>query len=1228
MFGALDVLDHFSTIERHGVANFAALLGDALHVVAGIEATYLSILDVRPLVEHLRRAPRYKILFEIDFVGCNMLPAGEIHRIYERITSLHSEVTRRRWSQLALLQKYSLGACPEIQMSEAVSKEIQDGAPGRCGEGRFAKVVAHMDLLDKNPKKPQHALSSWTSHLKHMVVKAICTVCNLNEDLITVTCIKLRGAHKQNAARLQKVCEVLLEDEISKDDEDDRFVDLGDLPTGDNASAGYTVEFEIYNPNKALYVDEDLQHLARGLRKLHSEAVRREFEELDLFKKFIFDVGLIMEQDNGCTDSQPLEQQILAVSGNNRAVGPTLLAGNSSTSEINGKEQILLSGHLNIFEKKSTKEDQHQIREWFLQALKLHLQDRCDVVVAMRMKSDDEDENSGLNVLHLRPHGYRSSKPFFWDGLLFVVTGIRKKASHQKVIRKGSLKLDSAEEGVNAATISDNVKAYRIDFEVWQIADSKDTLSEFANHVRELLHDMISQRTDVGKHVAKRGESFYRYYEFDRGIQIDSIDRTLREENGKATPFIVEHSMSPLWIRATMRFSAKQATGQVAQNLALERLRSTFCGKVAIPLGVEASQIEVDMETGFEGNFNASGCTAMCQVNFRIRTLTHAPALAEVAGIRSKIAAMDDQSALGHRGWRESFGEWLPCSISATEEQPKDAVAETYTYCLAFSIEFGRAAEDAVPGMSKVNSNFVSACKREELHAIIAEQLGFSRHRLVMVGIKAPEQCNGTLAEFQILGLRNEIEAQALKAFLLEHKVEPRQATSRRDSISTPVQLLPSSWGPHKVLNVEVQQMGERHVPPQRHSETEYVFHGRRSKERSTHNDSEAQAAAFQEMTLEELMRLYKKEWETNHSIGLSGWDPHHHTFLDGCPLAVCILKCGYKKLRGVSFDEVRDADASSSREFLWRRREELAMPGSVLKDFAWALTQAVQFHANRATESRENRASYLVEGIRNKDWHQEELRFALRSLVFLMCWKDRDEERQPNLVRVYLKGTGLSDTLMDVALRSANEIIQHFRRTNPESQACSDTSQDRPFELLRLLHSILAAFDEAISLQDINWESLSLEVRTQRLRIMSNGCGISIMDIVCKRLASIFTTQTWDLREVGGLNVTLLVAVRMVKHAWLLRDHARDREIAESVASAVSILHRLLEVQAEAEHNGTVGEAATRKAVSAIVCDSHGLVNSALRDYIVKTCREGPRRSEVWDLLRKFDDLFDWLSG
>lgn len=48
-FGIVDVVDLHTLVKHTGAGHFAAVFADAVHIVAGVSPTQLSILDVQPL---------------------------------------------------------------------------------------------------------------------------------------------------------------------------------------------------------------------------------------------------------------------------------------------------------------------------------------------------------------------------------------------------------------------------------------------------------------------------------------------------------------------------------------------------------------------------------------------------------------------------------------------------------------------------------------------------------------------------------------------------------------------------------------------------------------------------------------------------------------------------------------------------------------------------------------------------------------------------------------------------------------------------------------------------------------------------------------------------------------------------------------------------------------------------------------------------------------------------
>ncbi|CAE8647130.1 unnamed protein product [Polarella glacialis] len=959
IWAELDVADRLGSFQRNGAAHFAGLLGDALHVLAGTEAARVSVIDVRqnsrsfstswPGAVGLNPQPRYKVRFEVDWTG-DRIPARDLRVVYEAICELHSETTRRRWGELPLLQQYDLEACTEVAVHERAEDGSEDALNVRTGlfhDVVMPKLCVHLDLLDANPRKPFHEDKNgmgWTIKLQDMLVKALAKACDIPENLILVSCVQLRHAQRQHPARVQALIQEQHKLEIDlASSSRTALLHLGASPTaggyGPAAVAGYTVELEIYciNEQGAQEMADSLV-MAGNLRAFHSEAVRRQHQQLEFFQNFTLDYGLQLQQDSGCSDHKPREQHLLPRKSHPHACGPTVFSGSNTMSELEGNERIVMNGHVNIIERRDTSiglplNGEHQIREWFLQVLGKHLQTMCEVTHHGFQADNWRPSQDGRRAtLHLRPVGSQENRLFLWDGLLLTASGVRKRGAQTMSVATNKLK--NGEAGLEKACMMTKLDAYRIDFEVRRIADGEEAHTKFADDVRQQLHTFLEQAGTVPDIVF---EDFYKRFEFDRGVQIDSLN--LNDGFGSVTDRMLDLSMSPEILQVTLRFAAKE------KACTADDLKKLFNLRVPFILGVQLPQVTI-----IEFKKDQPG---MCEVMFQVATLTHKPATAEVEALKAKLIALDGNCSLGRRWWCEQFSGWMLVSVSVAPDKPHPGSSGSM-WCADFSIEF----EGVQP------SWFALANREALLLEELSLELGFQKLRFASPKI-GPCGTSGTSVEIQVQKLRDKFEAEALVGILLR--------------ASQGLLLRRSSWPRHKVSFAKTLEL-----PPGALSlhplpikvPMEIIL--KNQVEGLKFNDEKS------------LLSMYVQEWKDCFVKGTSVPDGKSY-YVDqkkrnkNWPLRAWILEEIQKRLRKI-FLGTDDPII---------KHHALGISMIELRDFAWACLQAVFYHHCEVLEKKKGDLLAYMESLAS--WDVFELKHAVSCVTYAMQWhgnqKDRLEE-------------------------------------------------------------------------------------------------------------------------------------------------------------------------------------------------------------------------------------------
>ncbi|CAE6955875.1 ACP5 [Symbiodinium natans] len=758
----LEVVDRFGAIQRNGATHLVALLADSLHVITGIESARVSILNVSPRSDLPKRTASregpalvYSVKLEIDFSSC-VAHEQNLRSVLEATSNLHSTAVLRRWGHLPFFQQYFIIG---VVVHEAQTCDQR-------GEREWKLVSLERDLLEPQPKVLAHLdLRSkvgnfhcshgrfWPLRLADMLAEALHQACGVAKNDIVITCIQLRPASQQRSGLVTDFLEAMekleLEAKAASDSDDEDVRDgfrrgLSEI-FSDASSASYTVEFEVM-AHSMHDVAAELTRLCTSLRKFHSQAVRRRFAALPFFQEFAFDVGLQLFRSSSChiggASSKPLEQHMLPRRMSAQC-SPVVLAGPCVQSRLDTLEDfIVLDGYANIIQRGTAPSEygppvaESQIQDWFLEALQYHLQ-------AEKLEALTVPDVRGTS-LTIRPPDSSVLEPFHFDGLWLRVTGIRSRAAHTEKIQQRVLK--PAQVGAEAATVASGFLAYAVDFEVRRLGEStsvpKARYAALAEQVRAVLHGCLLHlhRTRALKKKLK----FYRHFEFDRGIQLDSIRYKESQNSLICSPThcapweasfstnATHHSSTPRTFAVSVRFHSVDSTKSPPTA------SSVKTGMAAL-LGLEHCQLEA-----VEVEMKASWFEAQ----LTIRTLSHSPAVEEVEALSAKLASLHHNGVCS-ASCSEQLGSWKPVAVvaPALDEDRKAELA------VAIQLQLLPSADSVWPGRP---------LDEEEVRLELEKQTGFDGHRLQLTNLRQSSSCANV--DFAILGLWRE-RATLLKAF-------------------------------------------------------------------------------------------------------------------------------------------------------------------------------------------------------------------------------------------------------------------------------------------------------------------------------------------------------------------------------------------------------------------------------------------------------------------------------
>eukprot|EP00931_Biecheleriopsis_adriatica_P043545 TRINITY_DN24899_c0_g1_i1.p1 TRINITY_DN24899_c0_g1~~TRINITY_DN24899_c0_g1_i1.p1 ORF type:complete len:2830 (+),score=576.04 TRINITY_DN24899_c0_g1_i1:629-8491(+) len=793
MWAEIDVTDRFGNFKANGATHFAVLLGDFLHLLASLVAARVSILDVRAVstgASDPSQPPQYKLKLEIDFSG-EMPKEREVCHIYEMVSNLHGSEAQRQWWDLPLLQQYVINASACVHLPEAVDKRYTNLKPF----SKLAKVVAHMDILSKDQGQPFHQDQGWSTRMASMVVDFVAQACEIDKGTVVVSGIQLRHAHDQRFEAALKTREKAHDREVRKktdsyDSENENVQDSEKNETWASTAAAYTVDFEVYPKSipDRVHVAKYIRTLAQRLRKLHSCGVIRKHGNLEFFKSFEFDMGIQMVHSSGChlghnddQRHQPLERHVLSREHPGRA-GPVLFAGtnilaaerrdmNMLTADDSSHKFLVFSGYVPIIERRrqsfaTTPEfTNNRITQWFLQAMWSQIEkyrpdstdDQIQVSHLGAVQADalskafetQGDRFEDVAYLLLRPRDWApTAKPLMWDGLVLRVLGVRSRAAHTEKVEKNVLPIAEG-EGIDCVRMIEKIRSFSIDFEVQRISDSQDErdsrrLADFARNVRKAMHWCVRDLLETPS--MKSGGGLYQYFEYDRGVQIDrlsheEVNLTQLSDDDITRP-CTDYSLRPRTLKVRARFISRKESSNV------EFLKRDFKKHACIILGVDFSQLSIEhCEVPEDGN---------CELQFNIRTLSHAPASAETECLLAKLRSMHYHCTHGRRWWCSAFGDWVPVSVTFPPlEEGRGGSHDAIQFTLRLL------------NVQKAAHHF-SERELEALKKDLAGALGVDTRRHRRVELVDTPTHGEVEAEICVSGLRKSRDREAFRQFLVE----------------------------------------------------------------------------------------------------------------------------------------------------------------------------------------------------------------------------------------------------------------------------------------------------------------------------------------------------------------------------------------------------------------------------------------------------------------------------
>ncbi|CAE7203397.1 ACP5 [Symbiodinium microadriaticum] len=694
----------------------------------------------------------------------------------EGTRSLHSSAVLRRWGHLPFFKQYFINGfvSREIQTCDHHSGKTEQKLVGDAWKAQ-PKVAAHLDLRCKVGSFHCRG-HGWPMLLAEMLSEALHQACSIAKDDIVITCVQLRAASQQRSGLVSGFLEATekleLEAKVASDSSDDEKGDgcrrgLSDI-LSETPLASYTVEMEVIL-HDARDASQELKRVATSLRRFHSQAVRRKFGTLPFFREFDFDIGIQLFRSSSChlgSSNKPLEEHMrpcrrISASPLIHQYSPVVLAGPSVQSQVDILDDfIVFDGYTNIVQRGRAPLEygppvaEQQIRAWFLEALDFHLKEE-------NLEVSSIPDASGT-ALAIRPP---DREPLHFDGLWLRVTGVRSRSAQTEKLQKRTLK--PSEAGAEAARVASGFLAYAIDFEVRRLGpglgDDSSAVPNgryvaLADQVRAVLHGCLLHLHRMP--TLKKKLKFYRHFEFDHGIQLDLIrhqeSRSIGEQthcepceaglSADATKF----SSTPRTFTVGVRFHSAGCTEATAKP-------TTSAVKISMAalLGLEPCQMEIA---------SVEMKATWCEAELQIRTLTHAPAVAETEALGTKLASLHQNGICSTSC--QQLGSWKPVAVVAPaldeDAQPELAVA--------IQLQLLPPSNSVAP---------LGEREQQQLKAELERKTGFSR-QLRMTSLR--QSSGSAILDFAIIGLRKE-RAGLLKAFwdaALDHSTSVTEQWSGR----------------------------------------------------------------------------------------------------------------------------------------------------------------------------------------------------------------------------------------------------------------------------------------------------------------------------------------------------------------------------------------------------------------------------------------------------------------
>jgi len=672
----IDIVDCKSFFENSGPLAFANLLSDALHIIAGIPAPRITILDAKKkktdqLPNH-DKAKRYTVHVEVGFVE-HKPEKMQMQRVYDYMWHLHSEIIRRRWAQLPFFKHYIVEGGVQVYYPRNVRRDVQAIEPQKS----VPKLRAHIDVIDYIRPNAEPFLQQQGESMNELAKafrSMLNTTLDISEECIKVTCIRKRPVHVGRAELIQRLYRTVFHeveerqfgesrgcgatmkgaDQIHRSlrsiQDDTRLQDGLVIPRDIERWLGYTLEFEVMAPSSATNSqarERELDRLREKLRKLHSAAIWRRHNgstltnSVEFLQNFLLDVGVQIDfAAHPSYGRFPQEDHVEDYMYPDEA-GPVIVY--PSFKHLGDpyflkEHHVLIRAHVDIVYKAEADQvyvgdecidgpySEESIRTEFEQALHAHMGDLYDDAPWDR---DDPGTQSKFKVI-----------------------GVQKKAAHCHKLAK--FYLERGSHGVDRVRL-ERTQGYTVNFELRCRPEMMEDfqgpgLAQQPDMLDHLWRILARLRNWVTKSLQEPPpDDFFDKFAFDHGVMIDDS-----EQQGLAT-----FSMSHLAIRTSMTFTRRGGSNY-------KQLEENFPHGMAAALGTCAKQIQkVKVREG--------GDNSTATVDFEVNTLTPNPAKQEFESLMQKLRALTLQCNIPGRWWMELFPNWKPVSVI-----PGQQVANSY----------------------------------------------------------------------------------------------------------------------------------------------------------------------------------------------------------------------------------------------------------------------------------------------------------------------------------------------------------------------------------------------------------------------------------------------------------------------------------------------------------------------------------------------------------------------